>query len=139
MHFPFARPPPPTDPEPAQTPPIALGKMLVIALGKMLEPEYIPYIAGLAALLVALSFFWPKRRPATFRKVPGALPLIGNTHQLGQPEDMTERFEEWLDKYGEDGVCECTIAGMRYIIVGGLEANMELMRQRPGEQHPPVS
>jgi hypothetical protein len=120
MRFPFSRPPPPP---PAAKPPTLREQLLA--------PEYLPYLAAVAALLLALRLFWPRRRPASFSKVPGALPLLGNALQLGQPEALVERFEEWLDEHGQDGVCECTLAGMRYIIVGGHDAVMELMRQRP--------
>jgi len=123
MRFPFGRLPPPP-------PPVAPPTLL--ALGEqLLAPEYRPYLAAVAALLLALRLFWPRRRPDSFSKVPGALPLLGNMLQLGQPEALVERFQEWLDEHGQDGVCECTLAGMRYIIVGGHDAVMELMRQRP--------
>jgi cytochrome P450 len=93
------------------------------------------YLLCLAAFVCgALWLLWPKtkRKVPDFPQVPGRLPVLGNFHQLGGPENLAAKFEEWVAEFGgEDGVCECRIAGCRYIIVGGHDAVLEVMRQRP--------
>src|SRR6056297_3663128 len=77
------------------------------------------YALGLVAALLAWLLLRPKkRRGEPFNKVPGGLPFIGVGHKLGRMEDLVSQFEAWLDQHGgEDGVCECDIAGMRYVII----------------------
>lgn len=97
------------------------------------ESERFPHVVGLVALLLAWLLLRPRRRRgALFNKVPGGLPFIGLGHKLGRMENLVRQFETWLDAHGgDDGICECDIAGMRYIIVGGHQAMLELMRHRP--------
>lgn len=67
-----------------------------------------------------------------FPRVPGRIPLLGNLHQLGGPANLGKKCEEWVAAFGgEDGICECSLGGRRYVLVGGLDAVLEMMRQRP--------
>eukprot|EP00967_Tisochrysis_lutea_P069570 scaffold91482_cov33-Tisochrysis_lutea.AAC.4 len=125
LRLPQFRPPQPAAPPP---PPPSLFDALVL-------PGHTLHAAlGALALLIGLFLHCRRRhhRPERFNRVAGALPLLGNAHQLGRMQNFSKRLESWLDEYGGDeGVCECDIMGVRYVLVGGVTPILELMRQRP--------
>ena len=65
-------------------------------------------------------------------KVPGKLPIIGNSLGGNGTENFNTKLEEWASKYGkETGMCECTLFGMRYVLISNADLAQTMQNQRP--------
>ena len=65
-------------------------------------------------------------------KVAGALPVVGNLHQLKSPQLLAPKAEEWADEYGKDMGCfEISLMGKKLLVVASEERIKEIMAKRP--------
>ena len=87
-----------------------------------------------AALLLILSALRRRRhdkqhgdRP--WPSVPGALPIVGNS--IGAVENLVAQMEEWCRLYGQSGIFEFNLFGVRYICACNDEMAQRIESQRP--------
>ena len=65
-------------------------------------------------------------------KVEGALPIIGNFHQIKDPKYLPAKANEWArDLAKEHGCYEIRLAGVRWVVLCNEERMREVMAERP--------
>ena len=90
--------------------------------------------AFLALLLFALGTRKGNGKKKPWPSVPGALPVVGNSLQIKGTANLTNRMEEWADKYSKETGCfEVNLAGTRYVVVCSEERMKEVMLKRPNK------
>jgi cytochrome P450 len=89
-------------------------------------------VVGVATTVVAASYASRKKKQTSWPHVPGALPIIGNFHQIGAPTNIVNKLNEWADLYGKErGVFQCNIMGIPYVVVCREDTTMQVLSQRP--------
>lgn len=100
-------------------------------------PTTCTHLFGLAAAIVALTLFALGTRKRRNKKTPwptvaGAWPVVGNLPEVKGNANLTNRMEEWADKYSKETGCfEMNLVGTRYVVVCSEERMKEVMFKRP--------
>ena len=72
------------------------------------------------------------RKKKPWPAVKGALPIIGNLHQVKSPGNLSNKMKEWADEYSKEKGCfEVDLAGTKYVAVCSEERMKEILKHRP--------
>eukprot|EP00490_Sorites_sp_Unknown_P009805 CAMPEP_0114668158 /NCGR_PEP_ID=MMETSP0191-20121206/35789_1 /TAXON_ID=126664 /ORGANISM="Sorites sp." /LENGTH=238 /DNA_ID=CAMNT_0001920543 /DNA_START=1 /DNA_END=714 /DNA_ORIENTATION=- len=90
----------------------------------------------LSGLLALRWFLQPKqkafRAEKAFRAVPSVVPFLGVLPQLGPgAENASEKFDEFAQEYGQDGVFEMLLAGSRMVCLTSWPLMSKILEMRP--------
>lgn len=97
-----------------------------------LEPRAVKLAVGTSILSGLLALRWllqPKQK--SFRKVPGVW-FLGVLPQLGPGgENAGIKFDEFADKYGQEGVFEMVLTGSRMVCLNSWPLISKILDMRP--------
>ena len=111
------------------------GELPLTSTPVLISSVLVLLLAGLVSFVVTKTVGnkHDKTKYATpWPKVDGALPFIGNLHQLKDLKFISTKTKEWADQYSKDHGCyQMDLMGDRWIVVCRQDRMKEIMLKRP--------
>mmetsp|Transcript_1520 Transcript_1520/g.3233 ORF Transcript_1520/g.3233 Transcript_1520/m.3233 type:complete len:384 (-) Transcript_1520:25-1176(-) len=117
---------------------VNLPSAFVVVVGEFatLSPWHLGHV--LIAIVTTIALFHRlehgrrRRRKSLWPVAPGALPLVGHSLSLSNPEEFSRTLEDWADAIRpEHGAYEISLLGRRWVILCRTESVMAALRLRP--------